>query len=103
MQEFVSVQIFLLPLFSMIFPYFQDAYDDKSWMNNEDLMYDMDTSSVGTSLNTTRAHSPIMVDEPLIQPKIEPKMIQTPPHSQPMVTTTGRSGRAKKAPKRFDD
>ena len=72
-------------------------------MNNEDLLYDMESSSVGTSLNTTRAPSPVIVDEPLIQPKVEPKIITTTSHSPQ--TTTGRTatGRAKRPPKRFDD
>ena len=75
-------------------------------MNNEDLIYEMETSSVGTSLNTTRAPSPVIVDEPLIQPKIEEKIIQSSHHSQQQILTgTGRTptGRAKRPPKRFDD
>ena len=74
-------------------------------MNNEDLIYEMETSSVGTSLNTTRAPSPVIVNEPLIQPKIEDKIIQASHHSQQILTGTGRTatGRAKRPPKRFDD
>ena len=94
-------------------------------MNNEDLikddlMYDIESSSVGTSLNTTRAPSPVIVDEPLIQPKVgtsnflhsnesihlskqpivEAKIISANSNSP---QTPGRTGRAKRPPKRFDD
>merc|ERR1712008_228509 len=80
---------------------------DDSWMNNEqicneDLIFDMESSSVGTSLNTTRAPSPVIVDEPLIHPKIEEKVIQI-SHSPSAVTPGRATGRAKRPPKRFDD
>ena len=85
------------------------TFQDDCWMNNEDLIkddliYDMDNSSVGTSLNTTRAPSPVIVDEPLIQPnlpKVE-KIITTKTSNLPQ-TPPGRTGRAKRPPKRFDD
>lgn len=81
---------------------------------NEDLIFDMQDSSVSNSRNTTRAPSPVINDfeasssSVMIKEevKVAPPPLPPPKPQPPVAPTTGRSKRppsAKRPPKRFDD